>query len=214
MRSMYPGMARQASGARPDGRARADLAGAPARAPRALHRMLLTALTALTMLLAGCGEPEPVIIARPAPDAASGADAAATVPPLVQLAMADGSTLPVDAFDGSWLFVNYWAEWCAPCLEEIPELNELEHEVDGARVLGINFDGLDAAVIREQMETLGIAFPVAVGEAGAALGLQSPEVLPSTYVFDPDGVQQGVLRGPQSLDMLRAAMGTVETTGD
>lgn len=181
----------------------------PALRARGLPRvfLLLTALAAA--LLAGCGEQAPDGVDRAGPDAASpaGSEGERGAASAAQLAFADGSTLPADAFEGSWLFVNYWAEWCAPCLEEIPELNELEHEVDDARVLGINFDGLEAAVIREQMETLGIAFPVAVGDAGAALGLQPPEVLPSTYVFDPQGVQRGVLRGPQTLDMLRAAMG-------
>jgi thiol-disulfide isomerase/thioredoxin len=202
---MYPGT-QQAAVAPPEGLLRAP-AGADAGA--ALLLMLLMLLTA--PLLSGCGGAGPVADERPAADAAADAPAetsdAATV---ARLELADGSVLPVDAFDGSWLFVNYWAEWCAPCLEEIPELNELEHDVDGARVLGINFDRLDAAVIREQMETLGIAFPVAVGDADSALGLQPPEVLPSTFVFAPDGAQQGVLRGPQTLDMLRAAMRSMD----
>lgn len=164
---------------------------------------------ALTLaLLFGCDARDRAAVEAPPSDAEASAAPATPASPAVvpQLVLADGSTLSIDAFEGSWLFVNYWAEWCAPCLEEIPELNELEHAVDGARVLGINFDRLDAAVIREQMETLGIDFPVAVGDAGATLGLEPPEVLPSTWVFDPDGARRGVLRGPQTLEMLRAAM--------
>ena len=29
---------------------------------------------------------------------------------------------------GQWVLVNYWAQWCKPCIEEIPELNQLDSE--------------------------------------------------------------------------------------
>ncbi len=121
-----------------------------------------------------------------------------------QIALLGGGSLEVD---GRWLFVNYWAEWCAPCLVEIPELNEFQAEAaDRVVVLGINFDGLPPEVMAPQVERLDIRFPIAVNDAGEVLGIELPEVLPSTYVFDPDGRQVGVLLGPQTLEQLYAAM--------
>lgn len=123
------------------------------------------------------------------------------------LVFLDGSRTAVEGLRGDWVFVNYWAEWCAPCLEEIPELNALHDEIDGARVIGINFDRLTPEEMRPQVAALGIAFPVAVDDAGEALDIEAPEVLPSTFVFDPDGRAVRVLRGPQTLEDLRAVMG-------
>jgi thiol-disulfide isomerase/thioredoxin len=157
------------------------------------RRGLAAALLALALF--ACGSP-------PAGDA--GADAADAPASLVFL---DGSRAPLASLRGDWVFVNYWAEWCKPCLEEIPELNALHVRVDGARVIGINFDALDPEAMRPQVASLGIDFPVAIGDAGAALAIEPPEVLPSTYVFAPDGSAAGVLRGPQTLEDLRAAMG-------
>ena len=55
----------------------------------------------------------------------------------------DGEKTQLSHWDGRWLVVNYWAEWCAPCRTEIPELNELHHDRvnHGLVVLGVNWDG-------------------------------------------------------------------------
>ena len=39
----------------------------------------------------------------------------------------DGSPVKLDDYQGKWKVINYWAEWCKPCLEEVPELNNF-HE--------------------------------------------------------------------------------------
>ncbi|GIR63440.1 MAG: hypothetical protein CM15mP68_1060 [Pseudomonadota bacterium] len=39
--------------------------------------------------------------------------------------LADGDAISLSELHGDWVVINYWAEWCAPCREEIPELNEL-----------------------------------------------------------------------------------------
>jgi thiol-disulfide isomerase/thioredoxin len=115
---------------------------------------------------------------------------------------------PLDTYRGQWLYVNYWAEWCAPCLEEIPELNAFHRADNGAEVLGINFDRVDSALMAQQAEGLHIAFPLALGDPAALLGIQAPQVLPSTYVFDPYGSLVTVLVGPQDEASLLAAQGT------
>jgi len=126
---------------------------------------------------------------------------------LDSIALLDGTTLALSDLEGRWVFVNYWAEWCAPCREEIPELNTLQaQEGDRVLVLGVNFDQLPAEVMGPQAERLGIRFAVAAEDPRDLLGITLPEVLPSTYVFDPDGHQVGVLLGPQDLDQLRAVM--------
>ncbi|HSG90017.1 MAG TPA: TlpA disulfide reductase family protein [Pseudomonadales bacterium] len=176
------------------------------RAPLATSALLLT----IAVFLGACSDPTAGGREGDATGAASAPVASAPVASTADagpiLTLADGSTRALGAWRGQYLFVNYWAEWCGPCIEEIPELNALHAEDSGARVLGINFDALDAPAIREQMGTLGIDFPVAVGDPGAVLGLELPEVLPSTFLFDPAGEMVSVLRGPQTLESLRAAM--------
>jgi thiol-disulfide isomerase/thioredoxin len=108
---------------------------------------------------------------------------------------------------GEWLFVNYWAEWCKPCTEEIPELNAFHREQAGkARVVMVNFDGVSGTALQEQAKALGIETALFEGDAATRFGFEKPQVLPSTYVIGPDGTLRQTLLGPQTTVTLAAAM--------
>jgi thiol-disulfide isomerase/thioredoxin len=112
-------------------------------------------------------------------------------------------------YKGRWLVVNYWAEWCKPCIKEIPELNALDAKYPQVAVVGVNFDGETGDILRQQVDQLGIAFPVVQEEPSAALGVDLPSVLPATFIFNPDGKLAHSLVGPQTLETLAAATGQV-----
>jgi len=123
--------------------------------------------------------------------------------------------LDLSAHEGRWVVVNYWAKWCKPCIEEIPELNALDARFDRVQVLGVNYDGATGAELQQQMEALGIAFPVLLEEPSSALGINLPRVLPSTLIFNPEGKLVDTLVGPQNLESLAAATGqTTPTAAD
>jgi thiol-disulfide isomerase/thioredoxin len=114
---------------------------------------------------------------------------------------------PLAQPDGEWLFINYWAEWCKPCIEEIPELNAFHREQAGkARVVMVNFDGVSGAALQEQAASLGIETTLFEGDAATRFGFEKPEVLPSTHVIGPDGTLRQTLLGPQTTATLAAAM--------
>ncbi len=112
----------------------------------------------------------------------------------------DDSPLSWQSLRGEWVFINYWAVWCAPCRKEIPELNEF---TDG-RVLGVNYDNPDLATLTEHSQELGIEFTQLQVDPAQALGFERPSVLPATFVFDPQGVYRGVMVGPQTQASLAA----------
>ena len=110
---------------------------------------------------------------------------------------------------GQWLLVNYWAEWCKPCLEEIPELTAFaaRHAADVGVVL-VNFDGVSGEALQQQARALGIPPALLLDrDPGAELGLARPQALPSTFVIGPDGAERPVLLGPQTVASLEAATG-------
>lgn len=109
-------------------------------------------------------------------------------------------------YRGDWVVINYWAEWCKPCIDEIPELNELQETRPDVTVLGVNYDGVTGAELRRQSSALGIEFEILAEDPATALGVSRPTVLPTTYVVDPRGRVSERLVGPQTLESLSRAV--------
>ena len=104
---------------------------------------------------------------------------------------ADGVPRPLKAWQGKLLIVNFWATWCAPCTEEMPELQQFADQVGGGEValIGIGVD--DADKIRDFRSEHRLRFPLLVaGFDGMLLaqGLGNAQaVLPYTALISPDG---------------------------
>ncbi|MEE4147096.1 MAG: TlpA disulfide reductase family protein [Halieaceae bacterium] len=114
--------------------------------------------------------------------------------------------LALEQLRGQWVVINYWAIWCKPCIQEIPELNAL-NELPGVTVLGVNYDGVAEQERQQQIQQLGIAFEVLATDPAGALGISRPVVLPTTLVIDPAGELRDTLVGPQTLASLAQATG-------
>jgi len=118
---------------------------------------------------------------------------------------AQGNNIEWSDYDGQWLVVNFWAEWCEPCREEIPELNQL-HSVENQSVLGVNFDRPKLTELQRQINALAVQFPVIFSEQKQRLKELTPQVLPTTYVFGQQGELLKTLVGPQTQQSIEAAM--------
>ena len=78
------------------------------------------------LLAAGCDRGDhPRQVGRPAPD----------------FTISDGGrTLQLSSYRGKVVLLNFWASWCAPCIEEIPSLNQLQRQMPQLVVLGVDVD--------------------------------------------------------------------------
>ena len=101
-----------------------------------------------------------------------------------------------------WNVVNYWAIWCKPCREEIPELNQL-NQIENVVVLGVNFDGKVGEALVSDAGDLGIAFEI-IDDPAANLNISRPSVLPTTLVLSPEGTLVATLVGPQTAESIMA----------
>jgi thiol-disulfide isomerase/thioredoxin len=111
-----------------------------------------------------------------------------------------GRKVAVERLEGQWLVINYWAQWCAPCRSEIPELNVLEQQLTGqsVQVLGVNFDALQGEKLTQAAQDMGITFTVLAQDPAERYQLPRAEVLPVTYIVDDQGRMRERLLGEQT----------------
>ena len=137
--------------------------------------------------------------------ACSGADEIALV----------GGASDVSQWRDRGVVINYWAEWCAPCREEIPEFNELYHasSANGPIVVGVNYDGLKGGELLEVIERMDIQFPTVLEDPRERFGYPLPEMMPTTVVLDGDLNVKATLVGPQTAVSIERALSGATGTG-
>lgn len=119
-----------------------------------------------------------------------------------------GAPQSLAQWKGKPLLVNFWATWCAPCVQEMPELSHLADEEAGKRfnVIGIGIDS--PTNLSEFAAKLKVGYPLYVGgmdgtELARELG-NSQGGLPYTVLIGADGQILKTYRGKLKFDELRA----------
>lgn len=130
---------------------------------------------------------------------------------------ADGTVQPLAQWRGRPLIVNFWATWCAPCVEEMPELQKIrdEYRPQGVEVIGLGIDS--AQKITAFRDKLGLTLPLLVAGAGGSdlyrtLG-NTGGVLPFTVLIDADGRIRERRVGQVSSAQLRQWLGRLLPAG-
>ena len=101
--------------------------------------------------------------------------------------------------------LNIWADWCPPCIKEMPELSSFyEDNKQEVQVFAYNFDRLEGEELQEQILRFKVNVPSLLTDPGELFGWEVPEGLPTTYIIDPEGVTREVLIGPQTKESLEA----------
>lgn len=124
----------------------------------------------------------------------------------------DGQVISSAAYRGKVVIVNFWATWCPPCQEEIPEFMELQKEFQGKlQIIGISMDDGPASGVRDFAEKIGMNYPIVMGSESLSEEYGGIPALPTSYVVDPEGrvVQKHVGLYPKEVyeNEIRALMG-------
>jgi thiol-disulfide isomerase/thioredoxin len=99
-----------------------------------------------------------------------------------------GKTHTLSGYKGKWVLVNYWATWCPPCLEEIPDLIELhENKKNNLVVIGVAMDYRSAKQVTDFADGLLVNYPIVLGNDQTVRQIGPVRGLPTTYLFNPDG---------------------------
>jgi peroxiredoxin len=127
---------------------------------------------------------------------ASSAIAPSTPAPDFTLHSMSGPNMRLKEQRGRVVMVNFWATWCAPCRQEMPQLNRLyqKYRSAGFVLLGVNVDD-DPSKAAEVATKLGVTFPVLLDPEKNVSKLYDLSTMPSTVIIDRDGKVRYVHRG-------------------
>lgn len=173
------------------------------------------ALAAMSLVLfaAGCqpADPDPSAATTPpaAPDAgaAGAADAQRAAVPALRLPTLDGQAWDLADQRGKWVVVNYWATWCRPCLEEMPELSALASLRSHVEVIGLAYEDIEPGAIREFLDRHPVTYPIAIIDTlDPPADFPTPRGLPMTWLIAPDGRVAQEFLGPVTARVLEEAI--------
>jgi len=116
----------------------------------------------------------------------------------------NGTNTSIDKLNGNWIVVNYWADWCAPCIKEIPELNEFADENNDAVVYTFNFDQLEEDDLKPIAKKFNIEVPSLLTHPRDIWGISTPPAVPATFFINPNGEISLSLFRPQTKDELNS----------
>lgn len=103
-----------------------------------------------------------------------------------------GKKHSLSAYKGKWVLVNYWATWCPPCLDEIPDLIALhEDKKNNLVVIGIAVDYRSAKQVTDFADGMLVSYPIVLGTPKVISQIAPVQGLPTTYLYNPQGKMVG-----------------------
>ena len=122
----------------------------------------------------------------------------------------NGSNTSMEKLQGQWIVVNYWADWCAPCIKEIPELVEFANENSDILVYAYNFDELDSEDLAPVAKKFKVDIPSLISHPREIWGIETPPAVPATFFIDPNGVLVKSFFRPQTKDSLNSILRSLQ----
>ena len=125
-----------------------------------------------------------------------------------------GNTHTLSEYKGKTVFLNFWATWCEPCRNEMPDIQKLyeEYSREGDEpliILGVATPGIGGEGTMEEitqfMNETGYTYPVLMDTTGEiAYGTWGVSSFPTTYMINRDGNVEGYISGQLSEDIMRS----------
>jgi cytochrome c biogenesis protein CcmG, thiol:disulfide interchange protein DsbE len=136
----------------------------------------------LVGLVAGCDRGEhPGQLLKPAPE----------------FTVNDGQrTVDLGKYRGRVVVLNFWATWCAPCIEELPSLEAMQAQVPEVQLIGVATDE-DSGAYWNFLKQRPVRFLSVLDSAQKSNALYGSYRFPETYVIDKQGVVRRKFIGPQ-----------------
>ncbi|MHB1652035.1 MAG: TlpA family protein disulfide reductase [Desulfitobacteriaceae bacterium] len=132
--------------------------------------------------------------------------------PDFSISMMDGKTLKLSELRGKPVFLNFWATWCPPCKQEMPDIEKVSKDNYPVQIIGANVKEAPMAVGSFLIQK-GYTFPVGFDLKGDIANLYMATGIPTSYAIDAKGIIRYVQTGPLTYAQLRQWFTDLAQTG-
>lgn len=135
-------------------------------------------------------------------------------PPDFELPLLDGGVVKLSDLKGEKVFINFWATWCPPCKEEMPEMQKFYEEYgEEINIVAINITGSERnkKAVQDFIDEYDYTFPVALDMESNVTDEYMAITIPTSYFIGTDGVIQVDRKvGPMTYDYMVEMMNSLQ----
>jgi peroxiredoxin len=126
--------------------------------------------------------------------------------PNFSLKTGDGKTYELYQNKGKVIILNFWATWCGPCRQEIPDFVELykKYKDQGVVIVGVSLDKDGWEKVNPFVKQNNINYPVVLDNGTVASSFGKIQFIPTTFIIDPSGTIVDEHTGVMTKAMLEA----------
>jgi len=107
----------------------------------------------------------------------------------------DGADYTLSGLHGKWVLVNFWAPWCPPCLQEMPDLAALQQQRKDLQVIGVAVMYGSRKEVTDIVSKLSVSYPIVFGNEDTAGNFGGLDGLPTSFMYTPSGKLLGLHQG-------------------
>ena len=107
----------------------------------------------------------------------------------------DGTDFTLSGLHGKWVLVNFWAPWCPPCLQEMPDLAALQQQHKDLQVIGVAVMYGSRKEVTDIVGKLSVSYPIVFGNEDTAGDFGGLDALPASFLYTPSGKLLGLHQG-------------------
>jgi len=129
-----------------------------------------------------------------------------SVAPDIELIDINKNKIKLSELSGAVVFINFWATWCEPCINELPSIEELSKLTSGNpkfKLITILFKDDEYRAFNFMKEN-GYTFTIYLNPDGSAAKKFGITGVPETFIIDKKGILRNKIIGPAEWDSPRA----------
>lgn len=107
----------------------------------------------------------------------------------------DGVNYTLPALQGKWVLINFWAPWCPPCLQEMPDLAALQQQHKDLQVIGVAVMYGSRKAVMDIVSEKAISYPIVFGNEDTAGDFGGLVGMPTSFLYSPSGKLVGHHQG-------------------